>query len=211
MEVAQIYQDALRLLFLMVAAGVAPDDGEDVPEGGVAVIESEVKVQKLHFWMRNPDYLAAEILRRVEAKDLDRGWLDTVEELIESDEPDLRRYPMLRFRFGAFEPIDDAFAVLVAAGLARTVRSSVGSGQRDFYLLELGRAKASEIVDLIPDLDWYPRRAATVAAVAGNATGNQLRLRQYEIAEYAQTSWNNQISSIVDLVRDDLTRLRAAS
>ncbi len=211
MDITQLYQDALRMLFLLDEAGSPPAVGDGVPTDAVAVIESEVKLQKLHFWMRNPDYLAAEILTRVKDGDLDASWLDTAEELIVGDEPDLRSYPMMRWKFGAFEPLDNAFAILVTAGLARTVRSPLGKGQRDFYLLSLGRMKAAEIVGDIPDLGWYPARAELVAAVAGGATGNQLRQRQYEVAEYAQTSWNDRIASVVDLVREDLQRLRAAS
>jgi hypothetical protein len=210
LDLTQLYQDALRMLFLLDAAGLPPGSGDDVPVGAVTVIESEVKVQKLHFWMRNPDYLAAEILTRIRDGALDKSWLDTAELLIEGDEPDLRRYPMMRYKFGAFEPLDDAFAILVTAGLARTVRSAV-KGQRDFYLLDLGRTKATEIVHDIPDLVWYPDRAKLVAEVAGDASGSKLRDRQYEVAEYAQTAWNNRIASIVDLVREEVQQMRAAS
>ena len=34
-----------------------------------------------------------------------------------SAEPEVRRYPMLRYRFGAYEPLDGALSVLSSVGL----------------------------------------------------------------------------------------------
>lgn len=42
-------------------------------------------------------------------------------------EPSLRHYPMPRWRFGAFEPLDDAFALLEVYGLAIMRRTPGGT------------------------------------------------------------------------------------
>lgn len=142
-------QGALRMLFLLDRCGEAPAPGSHAAAvGAVAVITAEKKLQALHFWMRNPDYLAYELLCRVEANELDNTWIAKAEELLDSQEPELRLYPMLRHRFGAFEPIDDSFSYLAAAGLAECHRSG-GPGQvqrTDLYLLPAGREAANKIL-----------------------------------------------------------------
>jgi hypothetical protein len=59
-------QDAVRLLMLIDQAA-EPITGADVAgdpalEKAVGVVESQVRLQKLDFWVRNPDYLANELL-----------------------------------------------------------------------------------------------------------------------------------------------------
>jgi hypothetical protein len=41
--------------------------------------------------------------------------------ILESEEPDLRRFPMLRYKYGAFEELDDALAPLVEPGFRSCV------------------------------------------------------------------------------------------
>ena len=205
-------QGALRMLYLLDKAGgpVAPG-GIAQPADAVAVIDSEMKLQALHFWMRNPDYLAHEILDGVEQGTLEEGLADLAEQLLEDDEPSLRRYPMLRYRFGAYEPIDDSFAILVAPGLAKRVRhGKPGNVKRSaFYLLKPGRELAEEIVDEHPDLQWYPDRAGLIARVSGKRTGTELKEAQYRLAEYAQTALGDHIQPIDGIVQDKLEELRS--
>ncbi|MFJ6865307.1 hypothetical protein ACIQRS_14160 [Streptomyces termitum] len=47
-------------------------------------------------------------MNEYEARPDDSGLLDLAEEILGSEEPDLRRFPMLRNRFGAFEELDEA-------------------------------------------------------------------------------------------------------
>jgi hypothetical protein len=47
---------------------------------------------------------------------MDRSALKLAVQILESDEPELRRFPMIRWFFGAYEPLDDALAVCVALG-----------------------------------------------------------------------------------------------
>lgn len=205
-------QGALRMLFILDRAGIAPAPGSLAEKiGAVAVIEAERKFQALHFWMRNPDYLAYEILSSVEASVLDRGWIDTAEELLEGDEPELHRFPMLRHRFGAYEPIDDSFSYLAAAGLAQCHRSGApGQVQRtDLYLLDAGRDAARRIVADHPELRWYGDRADLVARVGAKLSGYAAKNRQYELSEYAETQLGDRIKPVADVVRGKLSDLRA--
>ena len=205
-------QGALRMLFLLDKAGtpVAPGGG-DHPANAVAVIESEMKLQALHFWMRNPDYLAYEILDGVEQETLDEEWVEKADRLLGDDEPALRRYPMLRYLFGAYEPIDDSLAILAAPGLAKRVRHGTpGNVKRSaFYLLQAGRDSADKIASEHPELWWYPDRAALIAQVSRGRTGTELKRSQYRLAQYAGTGLGDKIEPIDSIVCNKLEEIRS--
>jgi hypothetical protein len=212
MDVATL-QGALRLLFLLDAAGVPVRDGAHVPPNAVKVVRSEKRLQAMDFWMRNPDYLAAEILVLVESGDFPSSDVTIAEELVAGDEPDLRRYPMVRYLFGAFEPVDDAFSLLVTPGLATRRRTGKPDGRKSsfFYLLQAGADATVKIISDDPDLGWYQDRAELVARVAGTDAGNKLKLRQYAHLDYAATQVGTRFSPITDVVRQRLADLRASS
>ena len=203
-----ILQGALRLLFLLERAGTEVNDGCPV-QGAVRVIRSEKRLQALDFWMRNPDYLAAEILAMIQGGLLGSSEGQIVRTLLEDGEPDLRRYPMVRWHFGAYEPIDDAFSMLVTPGLAICKRSGDPTGRRrsDFYLLEKGAVAAEALVSEEPSLEWYRNRATLVARVAGNDSGNSLKQRQYAHLEYAETQIGSRFAAITDVVRQRLSEM----
>ncbi len=212
MDVAA-FQGALRLLFLLDAAGVPVGTGMNVPPNAVKVVRSEKRLQAMDFWMRNPDYLAAEILVLVEANTFAADDLTIAEGLLTGDEPDLRRYPMVRYLFGAFEPIDDVFSLLVTPGLATRRRTGKPNGRKSsyFYLLQAGSDTALKIISDDPDLDWYRNRAELVARVAGTDAGTQLKKRQYAHSEYAATQIGTRFSPITNVVRERLAAMKASS
>ena len=53
-------RDAVRILFVIAKAGEPVK--KTAPAGTRVVIHAEKRLQALDFWMRNPDYLASEIL-----------------------------------------------------------------------------------------------------------------------------------------------------
>jgi hypothetical protein len=132
-------QDAVRLLFVLDRCGApyCPPTEEAAPLDVVAVIRGQKRLQALDFWLRNPDYLADELLAQVEdGSAVDSGWaLTQADLLLEGDEPDVSRYPMVRWRFGAWEPLDDALALLPIGHRKQTQhrehvrRSQVGQSQ----------------------------------------------------------------------------------
>lgn len=100
-----VYQDAVRLLLLIAAAAepLPTPPSDDTPDDAVAVLHTQVLLQKLDFWLRNPDYLADELISRFEL-DGDPEDLNLAREILDSDEPEVRSYQMLRYLFGAYEP-----------------------------------------------------------------------------------------------------------
>ncbi|MGW6360909.1 hypothetical protein ACWFR5_38515 [Streptomyces sp. NPDC055092] len=201
------------MLLLINAASEEPRpelDG-DVSPGIVGVVRAQVRLQKLDFWVRYPDYLAYELMTEYEKAPDEPGLLDLADEILSSQEPDLRRFPMLRHRFGAFEELDDALAVLVERGLLRKTqllreRKIV---EHRYYLLQAGRALAEGIVAEAPALSWYVHRTKRVVALVDGLGGSQLKRRQYLLRDYADTPIGSYITPITDQARARLRSLRS--
>lgn len=206
---SSVLQHAIRLLVLLEGCGGPVKSGD--PDGMVAVLRAEMQLQALDFWLRNPDYLAGELLTKIEKDELGVEYLDVVSDLLDSDEPNLHWYPMPRWFHGAYEAIDDAFSVLSSYGLA-TVRRVGGSNKTvrsQFFLTEAGRDAVSDLkTDIL--LSWYTKQVSLVRLIAGTDNGSALKKRQYEQAEYAETQLGTKIAPIDDQVRQRLEAARAA-
>ncbi len=202
-----VYQDAIRLLLLIdAAAGPLPDPRPvQTPSDAVAVLYSQVLLQKLDFWLRNPDYLADELISRFE-RDGNSEDLDLARNILESDEPEVRSYQMLRYLFGAYEPLDEALSVLRTPGLVirRKHGNSVHVTQHDYYLTTSGRTAAQTIIDTVPDLSYYAERSTLVADLAAGRRGSALRDIQYLQPEYADAALGTYIAGIADRARQRL-------
>ncbi len=190
------YRDALRLLFVIDAAGVPVNDSSD--PSVVSILRSESRLLALDFWMRNPDYLAGELIDLYEETG-DQAWLDAAQAIFQAEEPDLRRVPMIRYFFGAYERLDDALAVLRSRDLIRITGKKSQQNkvlETDFLLTKRGRETCQTAVQQEPVLGWYANRAALVAKVAGDRGGSALKALQYERASYAETALGGVIPSI---------------
>lgn len=204
-----VMQHAIRLLVLLDGCGEPVAQGD--PEGCVAVIRAELRLQALDFWLRNPDYLAGELLTMVEVGVLANDeYLPVVEGLLNNPEPDLHWYPMPRWHHGAYEAIDDAFSVLSAYGLAQVTRKGgiKKTARSQFFLTEAGR-KAVEDLRTEKVLSWYTDQVKLVALVAGTDVGSKLKSRQYGLAEYARTKLGTSIAPIHAGVRERLDTAQA--
>lgn len=199
------FQDAVRLLFLLLEAGQQP--GMAAPKGAARVVHSEMRLQALDFWMRNPDYLAHELIADFRSGLNPKG-IEIAKAIIESEEPDLRRYPMIRYLFGAYEPLDDALALLREFDMIFIEREGNPETGRvrehHFYLMDRGALAAGRMVEVAPPLLWYSERAKLVATLAGSTPGSKLKERQYKTIQYARTTLGTTIGSIKDQVRAEL-------
>jgi hypothetical protein len=200
-------QHAIRILVLLGCCGEAVVDGD--PDAAVKAVRSELRLQAMDFWMRNPDYLADELISHVEAGDIADSYLETALALLNDPEPDLHWYPTPRWLYGAYEAIDDAVALLETYGLATFRRSGepgAKSQRNSLFLTEKGANAATEL-SKDPVLSWYVRQAELVALVAKETVGSKLKDRQYEQATYAGTELGLNIAPIADRVRKRLEEL----
>ncbi len=203
-------QDAVRLLLLIDGAAepLPLPLREDVPADAVAVFRTQVALQKMDFWLRNPDYLAELLLDRFEEAS-DGVMLAEARSILESEEPEIRRYPMLRYRFGAYEPLDDALAVLATSRLVvRRREGNIGhTRQHNYYLTATGRSVAREIVTDVPELAYYVDRVGLLVRLTAGIGPTALKDMQYEQPEYADAAWRTRIASIAPRVRQRLAEL----
>ncbi|WP_327161937.1 hypothetical protein [Streptomyces zaomyceticus] len=206
-------QDAVRLL-LLIDGACEPVSDADLAEPGletaVGVVRTQVRLQKLDFWLRNPDYLADELLTKYEASGEAR-LLELAGQILDSEEPEVRSYPMLRHHFGAYEPLDDALAVLRSAGLlARRRRGTVNRvRQHDYFLLTSGRTVAREMLQQAPVFQYYVDRVGLVLDLADGRGGSQLKRQQYLQREYAEAARGDRIGPVSARARARLERLRS--
>ncbi len=208
-------QDAVRLLMLITEAAEPLSDedivGDPALETAVGVVRTQVRLQKLDFWVRNPDYLANELLNDYVNGDQDPALLQLAGQILDSEEPELRRYPMLRYLFGAYEDLEDALAVLRQADLV--VRRKKGRPghvvQTNYFLLMAGRDMVARIRAEYEDLAWYSFRSALVVQLASGQGATALKDRQYIQEEYLQTPNGVRIPSIAERARKRLASIRA--
>lgn len=201
------HQSAVRLLAAICAAATPVDDGK-LGDDVVGVLRAQSRLQALDFWIRYPDYLANELLNEFE-KTGSKDDLELVRRIFEDREPDLRRVPMIRYHFGAFEPLHNPLSILRSRDLVRQHRHGEPGHVRDtWYLLtKAGREAMDKLADAADELAWYRDRAAVAARVAGAAGGAALKDRQYLQKEYEGTPLKGTIPSITDRVRARLEEL----
>jgi hypothetical protein len=203
------YRDALRVLFIIRAGGTPP---EPPMQNVVSIFRGEARLHAFDFWIRNPDYLAAELLDLFEAS-RDVAYLAAVETIFVNEEPDLRRLPMIRYFFGAFDRLDDSLSLLRSRELIQItgVKHSQKVQATDFLLTEKGEQFCLTCLKDAPPLSWYSERAQLVASIAGDRSGSALKQKQYERASYAETAIGGIIPSIAAETAARLAQLRTSA
>jgi hypothetical protein len=174
----------------------------------VSVIKATSRLAKLDFWLRNPDYLAHELLRDVEDGCLDPGvGLSHVERMLEGSAPVLHLYPMQRYKYGAWELPDNAMALLKSHGLVTQRRASepdadnAGRARRDYFLLDAGAQTLAKMRGEVKQIHWYDLQADAIGLLNIGLTGSAARARQYENPEYANTPVGSTIGPILAQTR----------
>jgi hypothetical protein len=200
------YRDALRVLFIIRAGGCSP---EPPIQNVVSIFRGETRLHAFDFWIRNPDYLAAELLDIFETS-RDAAFLNAADSIFANEEPDLRRMPMIRYFFGAFDRLDDSLSLLRSRELIQIVglKQSQKVKETDFLLTVKGEQFCLSCLEKAPVLQWYSDRANLVASISGDRSGSALKQKQYERASYAQTAIGGIIPSIASETAARLEQLR---
>ncbi len=206
METGFRYRDALRLLFILHMGARTPQQSE-APPGVIGIFEGEKRLMAIDFWVRYPDYLADQLLNLYE-NSKDSGLLSEIQKIFDLDEPDVRTIKVLRWKYGAFDRIEDALAILSARNLVKPVKKNLPTGktQHDFLVYGQSAEFLRGAVREQPAVKWYEDRTRLALTVAGGKSGYALKDMQYEAPEYEGTKWSAVIPSIKDRV---LSRLKS--
>jgi hypothetical protein len=203
---ANSYRSKLRILLILYFFS-EEIKGEKENKSYIKQFKSEVRIQKIDFLIRYPDYLAAELLELIELEKVDRD-TDEIKEVIisifEENEPVIRREDMLRYFFGAYEDIDDIIAFLISVNfIDYTSKRSIDGRifEKVYYLTDFGIDKIeNEILLNLEKAKWYKKRCELIRKYFGNLSGTELKVRQYEHSEYRNTPLNEYINGIQEEV-----------
>lgn len=197
------YKDRIRIFYIIYFFSEMYIGSEY--EDCCKVLNTEVKIQKLDFLLRNPDYLCFELLELCNRSDIDKKEIkEIVKNIYYSHEPQIRRLEMERFFFGAYEDIDEVIAFLVSVGFIKykVQRNSVLKlTEKSYYVTKLANEKMKSPIDDTPYLKWYLERCLLIKNYFGEYTGTQLKNLQYKIDRYRDTTYKEYIRDIEDLVR----------
>jgi hypothetical protein len=195
------------VLFILDRAG-EPAAG-NAPDNAYRLMRGQARLQALDFWMRNPDYLADELLGIFDA-DRSQTWaLRTAQTIFTDREPAIRRLPMAKWRFGAYERLDDTLAIMTSRGLVvhKPEAGPVSVREHLYWLTNDGHQAAEDLQESDAVFLWYAQRADLVGRLAKGRGGTALKDRQYEQAEYKRTNPRALIASIEPRVRQRLADL----
>lgn len=209
-EKIRTYKDRLRI-FLILNIFSEPHSNPDFPNLR-RVFQSEQRIQKIDFLLRNPDYLCYELLNiaktdashKIEIKNV-------IAKIFLNKEPILRRLEMERFFFGAYEDIDDVIAFLKSIGFidfTSKKRSDLKVIiEKKYFITQYAIDKFNSVIDTLPAIKWYVERCELIRKYFGDLSGSQLRISQYRIDQYKNTSYNEYIGSINEIVRTEFHNL----
>lgn len=202
-EQVRNYKDRLRI-FLILLYFSEDYSSTDHPEHK-KVFKSEVRIQKIDFLIRNPDYLAYELLTLGAAEPAKQAEFKAiVKSIFNSSEPQLRRMEMERFFFGAYEDIDDVIGFLKSIDFidfSSKKSTDLKTIEKQYFITEFAINKANAAISTLPALDWYVKRCELIRKYFGDLSGSQLKVSQYKIEEYKNASFKTFIGDISETVK----------
>ena len=205
MKKTSVFQDAIRLLFILVNGSEKLRANED---GFVAIFDGKAKLHAMDFWVRYPDFLAYELMNKYEELQ-DSKYLELAKTILKEQEPDLRNIPMIRFRFGAFDDLNESLSILLSKGLIvqKGIKTKDKIINYDYYDTKDAEQLVGRIIKEFKILTWYDDRSKIVKEIAGNLGGGALKDKQYKHLTYATTLLGSNIPTIKNEVEARLNKL----
>ena len=117
---------------------------------------------------------------------------------------------MERFFFGAYEDIDDVIGFLKSIDFidfSSKKSTDLKTIEKHYYITERAIRKMDNTISDLSSLQWYILRCELIKKYFGDLSGTQLKVSQYQIEEYRETSYKNYIGSIKNLVIDEFKKL----
>jgi hypothetical protein len=211
MSSAFIERDAARVLFILYFCSDECLQRSLFDEFDYThLIDSESKLQKIDFWIRYPDHLAAALLRGCESGGNLINQVDEVKQIIrrifQEQEPILRWIPMRKYLHGAYEPLDKVMAFLSSRVLA--YRRAVEWGHRTCYFLTpKGSGAVEGLLKECEESRWYAERCQLIKSFFGHLHGYDIRKLQYLEEDYSAAPYTETIDRIEAEVRRRYSRL----
>ncbi|MFS0723676.1 hypothetical protein [Paenibacillus sp. 1P07SE] len=200
----RLYKDRIRIFFIIYFFGEDYQDSRR--QNCCKVLHSEVKIQKIDFLLRNPDYLAYELLELLKLGIVDKTEIrDVIKKIFVENEPEVRRLEMEKFFFGAYEDIDQVIAFLISCGFIEYTSErdiSLRVIKKSYYVTKEADEKMIENLKSLEVLNWYVKRCELIKRYFGDYSGSSLKALQYQIDEYRNTSYREHISDIQELVKN---------
>jgi len=197
------YKDRLRIYLILSFFSEIYTDPEEPKYR--RIFRSEVKIQKIDFLIRNPDYLAYELINIAKADTSKKEEIKLViRKIFNAEEPIIRRLEMERFFFGAYEDIDDIIGFLQSTDFIKFTSKKAAdlkTVEKLYYLTEKGLLKLQSMLPSMPAINWYVQRCELIKKYFGDMSGTQLKVAQYQVKEYREATYNTYIGSIQDTVR----------
>jgi hypothetical protein len=213
MDITLIERDAVRILFILYYCGeknfqLAFSEADAHTHSHRMV--SETKLQKLDFWLRYPDHLAAALLQQCTSQNELSKRKDEIKEFVRqifrNKEPILRGIPMRKYLHGAYEPLDDIIAFLSTRTLA--FRRVLEKGHATHYFLTQKGSEA--VLDLLRECEeshWYAERCQCINSFFGHLNGYEIRKQQYVEEEYRTAPYLKVITRIEPQVQQQFLDL----
>lgn len=202
-ENIRIYKDRIRIFLILYI--FSEEITEQNSTSYKKVFKSEVRLQKIDFLLRNPDYFSYELLLFAREGKFDLDEVKTiVKEIFNTREPIIRRLEMERFFFGAYENIDDVISFLKSIDFIdyQSKRSTdLKKIDKHYYITQLAYEKFENSLKELPTIQWYINRCILIKQYFGDLNGSQLKILQYQIEEYRNTSYKEYINDIQDEVK----------
>lgn len=200
----RIYKDRIRIFFIIYFFGEEYNDPSH--PNCCKVLHTEVKIQKLDFLLRNPDYLAYELMELLKTGTVRKAEIrDEIKKIFAENEPEVRRLEMERFFFGAYEDIDHVIAFLISCGFIEYTSerdSNLRVIKKNYYVTKEADQKMNENYKNLEMLNWYVERCELIKKYFGDFSGSDLKALQYQIEEYRNTSYKEYINDIQELVKN---------
>lgn len=204
-EHVRVYKDRLRI-FLILYYFADDHSSEEFPEYK-RVFKSEVRIQKLDFLLRNPDYLSYELLQLLSSRpELKEEIRLIIKSIYLSSEPQLRRLEMERFFFGAYEDIDDVISFLSSIDFIKFTSkksSDLKTIEKQYFVTQYAISKVDSVINDLPAIQWYLNRCKLIKKYFGNLVGSKLKVSQYQIEEYRNTSFKKFIGEVSETVKNN--------
>ena len=208
-ELIQINKHRIRIFLILYIFSEKYSD--ETKPSYKKLFQGETKIQKIDFWLRNPDYLSYELLQ-VAKKDFTKK-IDIkgiVKKIFQENEPIIRRTEMKKFFYGAYEDLDDVISFLISVGLVQfdsKMAKDTRIRNKKYYITNLAVEKVEKNISELSFLRWYFDRCGLIKEFFGSKSGSELKDAQYEIEQYSNASYGHTIEGISPLVKDEFYNL----